>query len=100
MSRRHPPTDGERIEALRLLGLPRVAPPALVRQRYRALARECHPDHHPDDPEKTARFRLIATAYETLTFSPESLAEDVGTGPSRPTGRVDDTWWDRFGHLV
>jgi molecular chaperone DnaJ len=37
-----------------------------VRQRYRALALQCHPDHHPDDPEAAAQFRQLAEAYETI----------------------------------
>src|SRR5438477_5917810 len=59
---RPPATEGERVEALRVMGLPRSAPLALIRQRYRRLARELHPDHNPDDEGKTRRFREIASA--------------------------------------
>lgn len=40
-----------------------------VRRRYRALARQYHPDHHPDDPEAAVHFRRLAEAYETLQQS-------------------------------
>ena len=40
-----------------------------VRRRYRALAWQYHPDHHPDDPEASARFRELAEAYETIQQS-------------------------------
>jgi molecular chaperone DnaJ len=40
-----------------------------VRRRYRALARQCHPDHHPDDPAAVAEFRRLTEAYETIQQS-------------------------------
>ncbi len=40
-----------------------------VRRRYRALARQYHPDHHPDDPEAANHFRRLAEAYETVQRS-------------------------------
>lgn len=42
---------------------------AEVRRRYRALARQYHPDLHPDDPGATARFRRLAEAYEIIQQS-------------------------------
>ena len=38
-----------------------------VKQVYRKLARECHPDHHPDDPEAEERFKDINEAYRVLS---------------------------------
>ncbi len=40
-----------------------------VRRRYRVLARECHPDHHPEDPKAAAHFRQLAEAYEIIQQS-------------------------------
>jgi len=37
-----------------------------IRRRYRALARECHPDCNPGDPEAAIRFRRLAEAYEAI----------------------------------
>lgn len=98
----HVPTEGERVEALREMGLPRAAPLALIRQRYRQLARACHPDHHPNQPGKAERFQRLAAAYEILTRNSPPSTGDGPTGPQRP--RADSpltgAWWDQFGHLV
>jgi molecular chaperone DnaJ len=40
-----------------------------VRRRFRALARQHHPDRNPDDPQAAARFRLVAEAYEAIKSS-------------------------------
>lgn len=98
-----PVTEGERVEALRRLGLPRAAPPALIRKRYRQLARELHPDHHPNDPERERRFRAVAAAYDLLTHS-EPPAAGASTGPTHPDldggSPYDRRWWDQFGDQV
>jgi hypothetical protein len=95
-------SEGERVEALKLLGLPRSAPPALIRKRYRAAARECHPDYFPDDWEKAERFRQVAAAYEILTKYPVPSLGNSPTGPVRPRegSGFDGEWWEKFGHLV
>lgn len=49
-----------------ILGISPQTTMAEVRRRYRALARQYHPDHHPDNPEAAARFRRLAEAYETI----------------------------------
>ena len=38
-----------------------------IKRSYRRLARECHPDANPDDPEAEARFKELAAAYEVLS---------------------------------
>jgi hypothetical protein len=52
----------ERLDALRTLELPADAPWATVKQTYRRLAAQCHPDKGGDP----ARFRVIRRAYEIL----------------------------------
>ena len=98
-----PATEGERVEALLVLGLPRAAPPALIRRRYRQLARELHPDHHPNDPERERRFRAVASAYDVLTRSGQP-ATNSQTGPTQPDldggSPYNRRWWDQFGDQV
>ncbi len=46
-----------------------VAPNATddeLKKAFRKLARECHPDANPDDPQAADRFKEISAAYETL----------------------------------
>lgn len=37
-----------------------------IRRAYRRLALECHPDHHPENPESEEKFKLISEAYSIL----------------------------------
>lgn len=37
-----------------------------IKMAYWKLARECHPDLNPGDPEAEARFKAIASSYEVL----------------------------------
>ena len=38
-----------------------------IKMSFRRLARKYHPDLNPDDPETAERFKLISSAYETLS---------------------------------
>ena len=50
-----------------VLGVSPDASPNDVRKAFRALAKELHPDVVGDDPVRTARFKEVAAAYETLS---------------------------------
>lgn len=57
-----------------ILGVPRIADPAVIRAAYVALAKRYHPDVAIGDAElAAANFRLIKEAYETLS-DPERRA--------------------------
>ena len=49
-----------------VLGVPRSASAADVKKAYRKLARENHPDSHPDDSAKHEKFKAVAEAYDVL----------------------------------
>ena len=52
--------------ALSVLGLHPTALPDEIKQQYRRLAKENHPDANLGDPESEARFKQIQAAYEVL----------------------------------
>jgi DnaJ-class molecular chaperone len=49
-----------------ILGVARDADPDAIRKAYRKLARENHPDLHPDDPDAEERFKNVSRAWEVL----------------------------------
>ncbi len=48
------------------LGVSSSASQSDIKKAYRKLARENHPDTHPDDKAKLDRFKAVAEAYEVL----------------------------------
>ncbi len=49
-----------------VLGVPRDAGQDDIKKAFRKLARECHPDVNPGDPDCEAQFKEAAEAYEAL----------------------------------
>ncbi len=70
-----------------VLGVSPAATADEIKQAYRRLARESHPDRNPDDPTAEERFKALAAAYEVLS-DPERRAnyDRFGTAeaPSNP----------------
>ena len=50
-----------------VLGVGRSATAAEIKRAYRKLAKEFHPDRHPNDPKAQAKFAEINTANEILS---------------------------------
>lgn len=50
-----------------VLGVDKSASEAEIKKAYRKLAKENHPDLHPDDPKAQERFSEISEAYEVLS---------------------------------
>ena len=50
-----------------ILGVPRSADETEIRQAYRRLARQHHPDVNPGDEDAAERFKSINSAYEVLS---------------------------------
>jgi len=51
------------------LGVSRDSSDAEIKQAFRKLARELHPDHNPDDSAAEDRFKRVSHAYDVLSDS-------------------------------
>ncbi|TFG63172.1 MAG: J domain-containing protein [Gemmatimonadales bacterium] len=49
------------------LGVAEKAPPEELKQAYRKLAKQYHPDANPDDQTAGERFKEISEAYSVLS---------------------------------
>jgi molecular chaperone DnaJ len=68
-----------------LLGVPREATLNEIKRAYRRLARKYHPDINPGDREAAELFRLISSAYATLSDPAQRSLYDVH-GEQRAAG--------------
>ena len=74
-----------------------------VSRAYRKLARELHPDTHPDDPEAAERFKEVTAAYDVLGDPTRRDEYDdfrravAGAGRAEPDGpEPDGAAWRTF----
>ncbi|HEX4890195.1 MAG TPA: J domain-containing protein [Alphaproteobacteria bacterium] len=61
-----------------VLGVPRTATAAEIKAAFRKQAKQCHPDTHPGDAKKAAKFREISTAHEILSDRAKRAQYDRG----------------------
>ncbi|MEM9136059.1 MAG: DnaJ domain-containing protein, partial [Cyanobacteria bacterium P01_F01_bin.42] len=88
----------------RLLRVDENASDPVIKQAFRRLARECHPDLHPDNPEAEMMFKLLQEAYDVLgdrtkrrqydrlralTGTGSNLSAKLGAASSRSSQLVD-----------
>jgi molecular chaperone DnaJ len=77
-----------------VLGVAEDADSKTMSRAYRRLARQLHPDTHPDDPEATERFKGVTAAYDVLGDETKRAEYDefrravAGAGRSGPDGRM------------
>jgi molecular chaperone DnaJ len=83
-----------------VLNVPRSATVEEIKQAYRRLAREHHPDVRREDPQAEERFKEINEAFQVLG-DPERRAQydQFGTVTGRGTGDVDFDFERPFGDL-
>lgn len=92
-----------------ILGIHRDASAAEIKQAYRRLTLETHPDRWPDDPDAMRRFQEVSEAYDVLgdvarraRYDRESLlpsALDLSRPPDLQTARdvLHSVFGDVFG---
>ncbi len=59
-----------------ILGVSRSASESEIKQAYRKLSRELHPDKHKGDKDKEAKFKEVNEAYEVLSDAKKKQAYD------------------------
>jgi molecular chaperone DnaJ len=77
-----------------ILGVDRNATQEEIKQAFRRLAREYHPDVRKDDPQASERFKEINEAYQVLS-DPERRAHYDRFGTAQPVPAAADE--DLFG---
>ncbi len=73
------------------LGIARGASDADIKKAYRKLAKELHPDKHPNDPGASDRFSKVTSAYDLLSDKDKRARFDRGEidgdgNPAAPFG--------------
>jgi molecular chaperone DnaJ len=84
-----------------ILGVPREADAAVIKQAYRRLALRYHPDKNPDDPAAEEKFKEAAEAYSVLGDPDKRSRYDRfgHAGVSGAAGGVDPTIFSDFGDI-
>lgn len=82
-----------------ILGVSKTATEKEIKQAFRKLAREYHPDVNPGDPKAEGRFKEINEAYEVLSDAEKRRKYDqLGSDWARwqQTGGMGDFDWSRW----
>jgi DnaJ-class molecular chaperone len=61
-----------------ILGVSKAADEKAVKSAYRKLAKELHPDKHPDDPKAADKFSDVTRAYDLLSDAKKRAQFDRG----------------------
>jgi molecular chaperone DnaJ len=87
-----------------MLGVAEDADSKTISRAYRTLARELHPDTHPDDPEAAERFKDVTAAYDVLGDATKRAEYDEFRRAVAGAGRADRrgrTWtWSEPGDFA
>jgi len=59
-----------------VLGISRTATTVEIKSAYRNMAKQCHPDLHPNDKQAEIQFKEISEAYDVLSNPQKKAAYD------------------------
>ncbi len=86
-----------------VLGLDKSASDSDIKKAYRRIAKDCHPDLHPDDKEAEARFKEANEAYAILSDPDKKAKYDqfgfAGVDPNYGAGAGGAGFTGDFGDL-
>jgi molecular chaperone DnaJ len=80
-----------------VLGVAEDADQKAIGRAYRKLARELHPDTHPDDPDAAERFKDVTAAYDVIGDESKRAEYDEfrrAVAGGRPSERHGGWWRD------
>ena len=79
-----------------VLGVAADADGKAITRAYRKLARELHPDTHPDDREAAERFKEVTAAYDVLADATKRAEYDEFRRAVNGTGSAgrEGSWWN------
>ncbi|KAH7821162.1 putative DnaJ subfamily C member 10 precursor (ER-resident protein ERDJ5) [Monocercomonoides exilis] len=85
----------------KVLGVPKTASQAEIKQAYRKLSLKMHPDRNKDDPHANEKFAEIGNAYEVLS-NPTSRQQYDATGSTEKINSFSEensfSEWNPFGN--
>lgn len=79
-----------------VLGVPKTADDKAVKNAYRKLARESHPDLHPNDKAAEDRFKEVQAAYDFLSDKDKRAAYDRGEIDAAGAPRGTHTFYRNY----
>ena len=80
-----------------VLGVSRDATDDEIKRAYRKLAREYHPDTHPDDPEAAKKMQEINAAYDQIKNPEKYRSQPQNSGYDPFGGQGGGYYYDPFG---
>jgi DnaJ-class molecular chaperone len=83
----------------KILGVSRGAHPSVIKNAYRRLARQLHPDTNGGDKAKTERFKEVCAAY-TILSDAQRRSEYDAEGLKSPIEKKGSIFGDLFDEMV
>lgn len=81
-----------------VLGVSKTASDDEIKSAFRRMAKQYHPDLHPDDKEAEAKFKEVNEAYEVLSNADKRAKYDqFGHAAFDPTAGAGGYSWSGFG---